>query len=309
MEVGRPGTLWTLWTVCPYNNPIHCTARVCVHMLTTTHQDRLLPTQRKLLFPLQFLYSLKHSRFTANKNWPCDQERCNCRYSMCMLLWNLEQPELLVVPHSGTTGGEDASFVKHQHYRLGWQKQKQNKKNKECDIHSDCCTPVTCFFFVYEHGAETRWHRGQSHRKLRRQKTSHPAWALEETLPPWKQRVLISHMKAVVRCWGTRYYTVWWNLKSNMADVSVLKKQNAITMIFGGKLHSQNVQVNKRKLQSDMISLRPSFHHRHSSTTIKISTQELYTLVMAISWPWGPKDCLPTCIFCSLLLWCYWERL
>lgn len=75
---------------------------------------------------------------------------------------------------------------------------------------------------VSECGAKTR-HCGQSHRKLRRQTTSHPVWALEETLPPSKQQVQllkISHVKAAVQCWEmtTEILYVWWDLKPHIAD-------------------------------------------------------------------------------------------
>lgn len=99
-----------------------------------------------------------------------------------------------------------------------------------------------------QHSAKTRRHRGQSHRKPRRQTTSHPALAcLGETLPPHKAASASTKdlsRKGSAERWATRYYRtaeteslIW----QTCAQTSLRwkKKENTITMIFGGKLHSQ----------------------------------------------------------------------
>lgn len=50
-----------------------------------------------------------------------------------------------------------------------------------------CLVGSVNFVLVSEQEAKTRRHGGQSHRKPRLQTISHPACALEETLPPLKQ--------------------------------------------------------------------------------------------------------------------------
>lgn len=70
-----------------------------------------------------------------------------------------------------------------------------------------------------------------------------------------------------------------------MADVyvSVVNNKNIIAVIFGGKLHSR-ISSEYKGNECD-YTLKQSFHHRHAKT------MGSYTLVMAISWTWGPKDC------------------
>lgn len=83
------------------------------------------------------------------------------------------------------------------------------------------------------------------------------------------------------------------------------QKQNIITMIFGGKIHSKTFQVNKRGNNKAMwlawgsVSITDTEFKSYKNNGV--STPGLCTLVMAIRRSWGPKDCLPTSTFCSLL--------
>lgn len=134
---------------------------------------------------------------------------------------------------------------------------------------------------------KTRWHRGQSHRKLRRQTTSHPAWAF------WKKHFLLSsecnylrslslsHVKGsggVLRDEQLRYDTTrhdttrYWKLKARCLRTKGVRF--FLTVIFGGTLHSQIFQVNNKWSLWD--------------TEFRNTTWS-YTLVMAISWTWGSK--------------------
>lgn len=75
------------------------------------------------------------------------------------------------------------------------------------------------------------------------------------------------------------------NLKPNMADV----RSDVITVIFGGKLHSQN--------SSEHEEMTKQCDHRTTNNR-EASKPRSYTLVMALSWTWGPKDCLSTSVYC-----------
>lgn len=161
----EPGTHFTLiWTVCPYSQTGLCTAcmyRYCIH----TNQRRLMPLKRKVSVLLN-TFHCKHQIMT-NRKESVDMCHLKIWLHLCTLQkWRVESCEFFSLLLT---------------------------KEEACDVHSDHSFTFCLFFFSLLHAScgvwtlKARQRRGQSHRKLRRQTTSHPAWALEETLPPFKK--------------------------------------------------------------------------------------------------------------------------
>lgn len=163
--------------------------------------------------PLQTLHTLTQSTFIANIELTMWQTVMQLQVCVALKSWGRKS---------------------YQFFSQTWQKQKlsygllEEKHVLYIQITPPSWSLLHCLLgsvnsaSVSECGAKTR-HCGQSHRKLRRQTTSHPVWALEETLPPSKQQVQllkISHVKAAVLCWEmtTERLYVWWDLKPHIAD-------------------------------------------------------------------------------------------
>lgn len=79
------------------------------------------------------------------------------------------------------------------------------------------------------------------------------------------------------------------------------RKENVLTMIFGGKLHSPKPTL---LLYWGRVSITRRVNKQHRDG---VAAPGSYTLLMAISWTWGPKDRLPPATFCLMRLQCYWN--
>lgn len=161
----EPGTLFEcMWTVCLF------TAQFVLH--ECVHTQGSSKEKRKCLYILvSSAASPKPLVFTANsvQSCSCDWQQCNCWY---VLPWNREPCNTKVGDASScvtaTGSWKQTNVTKKSHWLLC--------HTFRLLLHLRMWTPAQCLNVLLK----ARQHRGQSHRKPRRQTTSHPAWALKE---------------------------------------------------------------------------------------------------------------------------------
>lgn len=127
----------------------------------------------------------------------------------------------------------------------------------------------------------------------------------------WKKHFLLkcskvqllktSHVKAVLRdamclmlCWVKASYSWVTQRKRSHND---LWREITFTKISSGlKEIKQRYYLTEAEFPS---------HAESTSSRDGVAAPGSYTLLMAISWTWGPKDRLPPATFCSMRLQCY----